>query len=244
MHNLSTQIQTGRRLNGLRTHKHRFEIFQKTLHPVQIGEKLMAHQQKMIYKKSYKHLRQPYAPTFTPQTMNTILTLPLEPTLSTLKQACTNPKNNYIPVIIQNISIKKSIRLFCLLQNQECINCHITGNQWRIEQHVKTPYKSTWHINLYAHRPEIGQHNILITRDHIIAIANNGPDTLENSQTMCTHCNNKKGAKLHINDLQQSAKIEFTPTIEELKLFATMLEDAITNNKLNKNKTSSNHHQQ
>ena len=134
----------------------------------------------MKYKKTY-------APTFTTQTMITRLTLPLEPTLSILKEATLDFKNRHIHVIIEGVSIKKSYRLLCLLQSQECVNCHILGNQWRIEQHLKTSDKSKWHINLYCHNPDKGQNNILITRDHIIALANNGQDTLKNSQTMCTH---------------------------------------------------------
>jgi len=188
--------------------------------------------------KHYKKIKKYYSPPlYAPQQMTTLISLPLEPTLSILKQAIESPTFDYhIPIEIENISIKMSPRLRCLILNQSCVNCHLSGNNWRIEQHTKIEDKSKWHLNLYCHDPLQGKHNILMTRDHIIALANKGPNTLKNSQTMCTHCNNKKSAKQNVTDLQPSQSIDFIPTIEEVILLAKMLEQAVVKNKLEKNK--------
>lgn len=51
-----------------------------------------------------------------------------------------------------------------------------------------------WHLNLYA-LDKNGQ-EVLMTKDHIIPRSKGGRDVLENYQTMCIKCNEKKGNRL------------------------------------------------
>lgn len=71
-----------------------------------------------------------------------------------------------------------------------CVDCGIIGLFFAKERTEKCP---TYHFNLYA-IDEDGK-EILMTKDHIIAKSNGGPNKLENYQTMCTHCNFEKGVK-------------------------------------------------
>lgn len=73
-----------------------------------------------------------------------------------------------------------------------CVRCGLVGTKFYKEKELATA--KLWSMNLYA----VGAHGneIMMTRDHIIPVAKNGNDKLENSQTMCIHCNNKKGDSL------------------------------------------------
>jgi len=74
-----------------------------------------------------------------------------------------------------------------------CKHCGLEGKFFRKEKHSKEI--RTWHLNLYAICPTVGR-PVLMTRDHIIPTARGGPNTLENSQTLCTWCNCSKGSRL------------------------------------------------
>ena len=49
-----------------------------------------------------------------------------------------------------------------------------------------------WHFNLYGYNKH--GHEILMTKDHIIAKSNGGSNEVSNLITMCTKCNGKKGS--------------------------------------------------
>ena len=73
-----------------------------------------------------------------------------------------------------------------------CARCGLHATHFAIERPAKRQNPSDgYHLNLWGKH---GDREILFTRDHIVAKACGGPDTLENSQTMCQPCNNKKGA--------------------------------------------------
>jgi hypothetical protein len=72
-----------------------------------------------------------------------------------------------------------------------CRHCGLVGTVFRKEKHKKDI--QTWHLNLYAKRR---RQYILMTRDHIIPVSKGGPNTLENSQTLCRHCNGAKADRL------------------------------------------------
>lgn len=71
-----------------------------------------------------------------------------------------------------------------------CVDCGVEGKYFYLE---KAPESKGYHFNLYA----INQygHEVLMTKDHIVARANGGADTLKNYQTMCTVCNVRKADK-------------------------------------------------
>jgi len=74
-----------------------------------------------------------------------------------------------------------------------CVTCGRTGLFFSLEYHthdkhgIKHP-----HLNLYA--LENGE-PVLMTHDHIKPLSKGGADALENTQTMCSPCNEAKGDK-------------------------------------------------
>lgn len=91
-----------------------------------------------------------------------------------------------------NVSVKtSSVRLLTFKESLVCVGCGIIGTHfWAECNHGDFNY----HLNLYAKLEDGGE--ILMTKDHIIPKSKGGADTLNNMQTMCTKCNNKKGNKL------------------------------------------------
>jgi HNH endonuclease len=77
-------------------------------------------------------------------------------------------------------------RLECLRRNQACVWCERVGNFFVLE----ASGNPTPHLNLY-HRGKDGM--IMMTQDHILPVAWNGTDDVENLQTMCAKCNQAKG---------------------------------------------------
>jgi len=68
-----------------------------------------------------------------------------------------------------------------------CVRCGLVGAYFDKE---RNPKSHEFHLNLYALK---GEREILMTKDHIISLAMGGPNQMENLQTMCAPCNNKKG---------------------------------------------------
>lgn len=58
-----------------------------------------------------------------------------------------------------------------------------------VERHINN---TGFHLNLYGIK---NGKEVLMTKDHILAKANGGQDTLENMQPACLRCNNKKADK-------------------------------------------------
>ncbi|MNJ90201.1 HNH endonuclease [compost metagenome] len=86
-----------------------------------------------------------------------------------------------------------------------CVCCGIKG-----EYFVKERSKGSisYHFNLYA--IDENKNEVLMTKDHIVAKSQGGPNRLENYQPMCTICNKEKGYmsneefKQHIANKQNS----------------------------------------
>lgn len=87
----------------------------------------------------------------------------------------------------------KRLRTF-VTKGVVCVSCGLTGKYFALERHrilSRHSDPNVWHFNLYAVDAD-GQ-EVLMTRDHINPLSRGGPDSLDNSQTMCADCNNKKG---------------------------------------------------
>lgn len=74
------------------------------------------------------------------------------------------------------------------LNGTKCIKCGIEGKYFIKEKHQE---KDPYHFNLYAVNKNGKE--ILMTKDHILSIAQDGKDHLSNYQTMCKNCNIRKG---------------------------------------------------
>jgi 5-methylcytosine-specific restriction endonuclease McrA len=75
-----------------------------------------------------------------------------------------------------------------IVSGTTCVACGIQGKYFAKERF--TEHKS-YHFNLYALN-DTGE-EILMTKDHIHPKSKGGKDVIENYQTMCLPCNEKKG---------------------------------------------------
>lgn len=75
----------------------------------------------------------------------------------------------------------------------KCVSCGLVGTRMALEKHYSTK-GDKYHFNLYA----INEHGseVLMTVDHIIPKSRGGSNKLDNLQTMCSVCNNKKADRL------------------------------------------------
>jgi len=93
----------------------------------------------------------------------------------------------------------KSSRYWLFKRSCKCVTCDLEGRHFAMERSAKkvkgvwVPMIGEWHFNLYA----VNAHGkeVLMTKDHIVPKSKGGPDRLDNYQTMCTHCNGRKGDK-------------------------------------------------
>jgi len=76
--------------------------------------------------------------------------------------------------------------------------CKTKGAYFKVEKSVGPPHiiYSDWHLNLYATKDG---NEVLMTKDHRYPRSKGGPDTLDNLDPMCTHCNSKKADKIKEN---------------------------------------------
>lgn len=73
------------------------------------------------------------------------------------------------------------------LKGLVCASCGLKATKFAIERDRKRPKGiDTYHLNLYS------DCDTLFTHDHILARAEGGEDNLDNTQTMCRPCNNRK----------------------------------------------------
>jgi len=107
-----------------------------------------------------------------------------------------------------------SDRYYCFNKNPKCVCCGIEGETLLLEMHRNQKEKHP-HFNFYA------RHNgdlILMTKDHIVAKANGGPDIRDNLQTMCTICNNlKRSFPLTVEELREKRRRYDMMDVREVK---------------------------
>jgi hypothetical protein len=80
----------------------------------------------------------------------------------------------------------------------KCVRCGLEGKFFAME---RFPNENFYHFNLYALNDRGDE--VLMTKDHILPRSKGGPDHIDNYQTMCTHCNGKKGNSLE--DVEKDA---------------------------------------
>lgn len=97
-------------------------------------------------------------------------------------------------VYIESFKIKlRSLKMLCFFTTgMDCKSCGIQGEYFVLEGHTR----NNAHLNLYALRD--GK-EVLMTRDHVVAKADGGSNTLENLQTMCSPCNSAKSSEFSRN---------------------------------------------
>lgn len=82
-----------------------------------------------------------------------------------------------------------TLRLRCFTGAIHCAECNIVGAVFRLELDP-TSNASSPHFNMYAKKDD---EYILMTQDHILPRSKGGKDHLNNLQTMCYVCNERKG---------------------------------------------------
>lgn len=81
-----------------------------------------------------------------------------------------------------------------LLKGTTCSRCGLTATMFAVERHRKRPVgKDGYHLNLWG-VSKFG-HPVLFTHDHTIARGNGGSDSIDNTTTMCQHCNSSKATE-------------------------------------------------
>lgn len=96
-------------------------------------------------------------------------------------------------------------RLNVFKKELSCVCCGKKGSYFAIERHQ---VQVTPHLNLYS------EDNILMTKDHIVPKSKGGKDIIENYQTMCAVCNEKKGDNFTERKLASIQKIYKLEPIE------------------------------
>tara|TARA_Y100000034_G_C6773157_1_gene345038 strand:+ start:210 stop:872 length:663 start_codon:yes stop_codon:yes gene_type:complete len=95
-----------------------------------------------------------------------------------------------------------SDRYFVFKNNNRCVSCFVEGTKMVLDIN---PGDQSPHFNLYAE--EHGR-LLLMTKDHILAKSKGGTDDLANYQTMCSTCNNLKGAyDLDLEDVKELRRL-------------------------------------
>ena len=86
-----------------------------------------------------------------------------------------------------------SIRLLVFKQSHVCAECGLKGTHFWVERH-KYGKQKRWHLNLYATLPDGSER--MLTKDHIIPKSKGGTNDLDNLQTLCFECNQRKADSL------------------------------------------------
>ena len=115
-----------------------------------------------------------------------LCTLPLTQELLDKLKDEVRPKS-FMTIEGQKVKLT-SQRYAVFKKSHVCCSCGIVGCFLAVERNRGD---KNYHFNLYAFDGQGDE--VLITKDHIIAKANGGKNTLDNYQTMCMPCNTIKG---------------------------------------------------
>jgi len=124
-----------------------------------------------------------------------------------------NDKKRKIKAEFGKYTVKvSSDRLITFKRNHACVCCGLEGNVFCLQMTRKDMEDGNApHFNLYA---TSDNGDIMLTKDHILAIANGGKDVLNNYQTMCEHCNSIKAHGDISIDRLRIAKLMFDKGVE------------------------------
>jgi len=111
-----------------------------------------------------------------------------------------------------------SLRLECFKRNQSCVWCQRKGSLFLLEAHEMGPpkgihcfiencqwcsYRAVEEKHLWGGRPHLNLYHVnrrgglmMMTQDHIMPRMHGGKDVIENLQTMCRECNQRKGSTI------------------------------------------------
>ena len=67
-----------------------------------------------------------------------------------------------------------------------CAHCGETGTYFAVERAQASEDDRQWHLNLYSDA------GVMLTFDHVMPKSKGGANTLDNAQTLCYPCNQKK----------------------------------------------------
>lgn len=88
-----------------------------------------------------------------------------------------------------------ALRFRTFRKHLDCVCCGTKASYFALEFRKGKKFNDkTPHFNMYGINKNGNE--VLMTKDHIIPKSKGGPDHIDNMQTMCTHCNRKKGNKL------------------------------------------------
>ena len=91
------------------------------------------------------------------------------------------------------VQVKMTSQRYAVFQKSiTCCDCGLTGQYFAAENTEKS--SPNYHLNLYTIN-EAGE-EVLMTKDHIFAVANGGKNSMSNYRTMCQPCNHAKGKKI------------------------------------------------
>lgn len=90
-----------------------------------------------------------------------------------------------------------SNRLELFKRSQICVSCGCVGTVFLLQTFNRD--SGAPHLNLYS--VGVSGHYRLMTQDHIIPRARGGGNSLDNLQTMCRKCNQKKGCGFDFSEI-------------------------------------------
>jgi len=122
-----------------------------------------------------------------------LCTVDLAETLGLLRNAFENRHRRSI-IAGQEVNTK-SLRLQTFVyKGVICAHCGVKATHFALERSAAMPADSRYHLNLWG--IDSAGEDVRFTHDHIVPLARNGPNTLENAQPMCGPCNWAKKSQL------------------------------------------------
>lgn len=118
----------------------------------------------------------------------------IEKILPLLRGDQRSNRNQYIELDGALVKIT-SKRYSVFKKSLVCAGCGMKAAFFAVEKSIYQRENAKWHFNLYGLTEQGGE--VIFTKDHIIPVAKNGSNALENLQTMCIICNMDKADKIH-----------------------------------------------
>jgi hypothetical protein len=128
--------------------------------------------------------------------MNRLTSFPLDGIITLLLETPDSDSRVQLGGDFGDIRVKNaSYRLVNFkIHGVKCIACGIEGKFFAAETGMAKSIYEQYHLNLYGY-DDFGD-EVLMTSDHIVPLSRGGKNGVENMQTMCKPCNEKKGARV------------------------------------------------